>query len=111
MSVKEVPTIMRKIAWSMRRAEGDELKWLEEIKVKVERYNKLGQRDTDKLQVLYRDGLDDGLKVTTGLKVTCGLPVDESLKANTIIKSQRRRKDPNKIPKEKLPIWDGTIIG
>ncbi len=105
MSVKEVPTIMRKIAWSMRRAEGDELKWLEEVKVKVERYNKLGQRDTDKLQVLYRDGLDDGLKVTTGGSV------DESLKANTIIKSQRRRKDPNKIPKEKLPIWDGTIIG
>ena len=105
MSVKEVPTILRKIAWSMRRADGDELKWLEEIKVKVLRYNKLGQRDTDKLQVLYRDGLDDGLKVTSGL------PVDESLKANTIIKSQRRRKDPNKIPKEKLPIWDGTIIG
>ena len=50
MSVKEVPTILRKIAWSMRRADGDELKWLEEIKVKVVRYNKLGQRDTDKLQ-------------------------------------------------------------
>lgn len=103
MSVKEVPTILRKIAWSMRRADGDELKWLSEIKVKVERYNKLGQRDTDKLQMIYRDGLDDGLKVT------CGLPVDENLKANTVIKSQRRRKDPNKIPKEKLPIWDGTI--
>ena len=103
MSVKQVPTILRKIAWSMRRVDGDELKWLEEIKVKVERYNKLGQRDTDKLQLIYRDGLDDGLKVT------CGLPVDESLKANTVIKSQRRRKDPKKIPKEKLPIWDGTI--
>ena len=103
MSVREVPTILRKIAWSMRRADGDELKWLNEIKVKVECYNKLGQRDTDKLQMIYRDGLDDGLKVTRGL------PVDENLKANTIIKSQRRRKDPNKIPKEKLPIWDGTI--
>ena len=91
MSVREVPTILRKIAWSMRRADGDELKWLSEIKVKVERYNKLGQRDTDKLQMIYREGVDDGLKV------------------NTIIKSQRRRKDPNKIPKEKLPIWDGTI--
>ena len=33
MSVKEVPTILRKIAWSMRRADGDELKWLSEIKV------------------------------------------------------------------------------
>jgi hypothetical protein len=103
MSVKEVPTILRKIAWSMRRADGDELKWLEEVKVKVERYNKLGQRDTDKLQVLYRDGLDGGLKVTTGGSVP------ENHEANTIIKSQRRRKDPNKIPKEKLPIWDGTI--
>ena len=76
---------------------------LEEIKVKVERYNKLGQRDTDKLQLIYRDGLDDGLKVTTGGSVP------EGHEANTIIKSQRRRKDPNKIPKEKLPIWDGTI--
>ena len=103
MSVKEVPTIMRKIAWSMRRADGDELKWLEEIKVKVLRYNKLGQRDTNKLQMIYRDGVDDGLKVTYGGSVP------EGHEANTIIKSQRRRKDPNKIPKEKLPIWDGTI--
>ena len=103
MSVKEVPTIMRKIAWSKRRSEGDDLKWLEEIEVKVKRYNKLGQRDTNKLQMIYRDGVDDGLKVTYGGSVP------EGHEANTIIKSQRRRKDPNKIPKEKLPIWDGTI--
>ena len=31
MSVKQVPTILRKIAWSMRRVDGDELKWLEEL--------------------------------------------------------------------------------
>ncbi len=105
MSVKEVPTIMRKIAWSKRRCEGDELKWLEEIEVKVQRYKKLGQRDTDRLQMIYRDGVDDGLKVTTG-----GF-VPENHEAKTIIKSQKRRKDPNKIPKEKLPIWDGTITG
>jgi hypothetical protein len=105
MSVKEVPTIMRKIAWSKRRSEGDDLKWLEEIEVKVKRYNKLGQRDTARLQMLYRDGVDDGLKVTLGGSVP------EDHEAMTIIKSQRRRKDPNKIPKEKLPIWDGTIVG
>ena len=53
--------------------------------------------------MIYRDGVDDGLKVTLGGSVP------EDHEAGTVIKSQRRRKDPKKIPKEKLPIWDGTI--
>ena len=107
MSVKEVPTILKKIAWSKKRSlyreDSDELKWLDGIEEKVKRYNKLGQRDTDKLQVLYRDGLDDGLKVTYNTPVS----IHDGLEANTIVKTQRKKR---RNPNAKLPNKDGIIL-
>ena len=107
MSVKEVPTILKKIAWSKKRAvwceNNDEVKWLNEIEAKVNTYNKLGQRDTDKLQVLYRDGLDDGLKVTYDTPVT----IHDNVVANTVIKTQRKKR---RNPNAKLPNREGIIL-
>ena len=104
MSVKEVPTILKKIAWSKKRANDDsELKFLNEIEAKVNRYNKLGERDTDKLQVLYRNGFDDGLKVTYNTPVS----IHDGIEANTIVKTQRKRR---RNPNAKLPNAEGIII-
>ena len=104
MSVKEVPTILKKIAWSKKRANDDsELKFLNEIEAKVNRYNKLGERDTDKLQVLYRNGFDDGLKVTYNTPVS----IHDGIEASTIVKTQRKKR---RNPNAKLPNADGIII-
>ena len=103
MSVKEVPTILKKIAWSKKRViDNDELKYLNELEAKVNKYNKLGQRDTDKLQVIYREGFDDGLKVTYGIPVS----IHDNVEANTVIKTQRRKRTN---PNAKLPNWEGII--
>ena len=107
MSVKQVPTILKKIAWSKRRAvwreDNDEIKWLNEIESKVNKYNKLGERDTDKLQVIYRNGFDDGLKVTYNTPVS----IHDGIEASTIVKTQRKKR---RNPNAKLPNADGIII-
>jgi len=94
MSVKEVPTIMKKIAWSMARAKSEDIKWLNHLKEKVTKYNKIGTKDSNKLQILYRDGREDNLKVTYNNNV------DITPESNTVIKSKKRHRkfNPDKLP-------------